>query len=143
MKSHQITMGSNEPDHPILTKSKTIITETGQLPTRFTCRQNKAQPMTPGRLAACSASTHLFLCVRKGNYVFCGYFDLKVQNSHPHLGNLGAKNITGSTHTVTVNSLKGQEGRREENEAKAESNALVMRMQDNRERATRQLQVQI
>ena len=87
--------------------------------------------MTPGHLAACSASTHLFLCVRKGNYVFWGYFDLKVQKSHPHLGNLGAKNITGSTHTVTVNSLKGQEGRREENEAKAKSSVLVVREQDN------------
>lgn len=50
--------------------------------------------------------------IRKGNYVFWGYFDLKEQNIRPQLGNLGAKNITGTTHTVPVNSLKGQEGRK-------------------------------
>lgn len=36
-------------------------------------------------------------------------------------------------HTVTVNSHKGQEGRREENEAKAKSSVLVVREQDNSE----------
>lgn len=71
--------------------------------------------------------------IRKGNYVFWGYFDLKEQNIRPHLGNLGAKNITGTTHTVPVNSLKGQEGRREENEAKAESSVLAVHVQDKSE----------
>lgn len=85
----------------------------------------------PGSLQCQHPSASVW--TRKGNYVFWGYFALKEQNIRPHLGKLGAKTITRTTHAVPVNSLKGQEGRREENEAKAESSVLAVHVQDSSE----------